>query len=58
MLDRQYWRRNALDRQELMGFPSIGKPWLKYYTEEDLKIKVPECTIYQNIYEDTMKRFL
>ena len=36
----------------------IFKSWLKYYTEEDLKIKVPECTICQNIYEDTMKRFL
>ncbi|MCR4755829.1 MAG: acyl--CoA ligase [Lachnospiraceae bacterium] len=34
------------------GYPSIDKPWLKYYTEDDLKIEVPECTIYQNIYEN------
>lgn len=39
-------------KKELSGYPSIDKPWLKYYTEEDLKIKVPECTIYQNIYEN------
>ncbi|MCR5727121.1 MAG: acyl--CoA ligase [Lachnospiraceae bacterium] len=39
-----------LRKKELTGFPSIDKPWLKYYTEEDLKIEVPECTIYQNIY--------
>lgn len=37
--------------KELTGFPSIDKPWLKYYTEEDLAIKVPQCTIYQNIFD-------
>ena len=40
------------DRQtgELTGYPSIDKPWLKYYTEQDLQIEVPKCTIYRNIY--------
>ncbi len=33
------------------GYPSVDKPWLKYYTEDDLRIEVPKCTIYQNIYE-------
>ncbi len=32
------------------GYPSVDKPWLKYYTGDDLKIKDPMCTIYQNIY--------
>ena len=36
------------DRQT--GYPSIDRPWLKYYTEEDLRIPDPECTIYQNIF--------
>lgn len=33
------------------GFPSIDKPWLKYYSEEDFDITIPTCNIYQNIYE-------
>lgn len=37
--------------KKLTGFPSIDKPWLKYYTAEDLAIQVPKCTIYQNIYD-------
>ena len=34
------------------GYPSIEKPWLKYYTEDDLNLKVPECTVFQNIYDN------
>ena len=39
------------DGRKLTGYPSIDKPWLKYYTEQDLQIEVPKCTIYQNIYD-------
>ena len=39
------------EAKEMTGFPSIDKPWLKYYTEDDLKITVPKCTVYQNIYD-------
>ena len=38
------------ENKELTGYPSVDKPWLKYYTEKDLDIKIPECTVYQNIY--------
>ena len=38
-------------KEKLTGFPSIDKPWLKYYTQEDLAIQVPKSTIYQNIYD-------
>lgn len=37
--------------KELTGYPSVDKPWLKYYTQEDLAIQVPKSTIYQNIYD-------
>lgn len=47
MTDGQTDRRTG----ELTGFPSIDKPWLKYYTQEDLSIKAPKCTIFQNIYD-------
>lgn len=36
---------------KLTGYPSIDKPWHKYYTDDALKAAVPECTIYQNVYD-------
>ena len=43
-----------LDRQtgELTGYPSIDKPWLKYYSEEATNAKLPECTIFEYMYEN------
>lgn len=39
-----------IEEKKLTGFPSIDKPWIKYYTEKDLKITVPPITVYWNIY--------
>ncbi len=39
--------------EKLTGYPSIDKPWLKYYTEEDLNFKVPQCSIYDYMYENS-----
>lgn len=33
----------------MTGYPSIDRPWLKYYTEEAIKTPLPECTIYERI---------
>lgn len=30
------------DDKNLSGYPSIDKPWLKYYSEENLKANSPE----------------
>lgn len=38
--------------KDLTGFPSIDKPWLKYYTEETINTKLPECTIYDYLWEN------
>ena len=35
---------------ELTGFPSIDKPWLKYYSEEAIQAELPECTIYEYLW--------
>lgn len=35
----------------MTGYPSIDKPWLKYYSEEEIKRTKPNCTIYQYIYD-------
>ena len=41
------------DKQEkkLTGYPSIDKPWLKYYSEEAVSAPLPECTVYENIWQ-------
>lgn len=36
--------------EKLTGYPSIDKPWLKYYSEEAINAPLPKCTIYDNIY--------
>ncbi len=36
----------------LTGYPSIDKPWLKYYSEEAINAKMPECTIYEYLWEN------
>lgn len=38
--------------KELTGYPSIDKPWLKYYSEEAINAPLPECTIYEYLYEN------
>lgn len=36
--------------KKLTGYPSIDRPWLKYYSDEAINATTPECSIYQNIY--------
>lgn len=33
----------------MTGYPSIDRPWLKFYTEEAIKTPLSECTIYERI---------
>lgn len=35
----------------LTGYPSIDKPWLKYYSEAAINAPLPECTVWENIYK-------
>ena len=37
---------------ELTGYPSIDKPWLKYYSEEAINAELPECTMYDFVYKN------
>ena len=32
------------------GYPSIDRPWLKYYSEEAVSAPLPECTIYEYLW--------
>lgn len=38
------------DRQT--GYPSVDKPWLKYYSEEAINAPLPECSIYEYMLEN------
>ncbi|MBQ7379449.1 MAG: acyl--CoA ligase [Clostridia bacterium] len=40
------------EKQTMTGYPSIDKPWLKYYTEEAINATLPECTIYEYLWEN------
>lgn len=41
-----------MEEKKLTGYPSIDKPWLKYYSEEAIKAPLPECTIYEYLWEN------
>lgn len=34
------------------GYPSIDRPWLKYYSDEAINGTLPECSIYEYLYEN------
>ena len=40
-----------MNANALTGYPSIDKPWLKYYSQEAIDAAAPECSVYHNIYE-------
>ena len=40
------------EEKKLTGYPSIDKPWLKYYSEEAINAPLPECTIYEYLKEN------
>lgn len=41
-----------MEEKKLTGYPSIDKPWLKYYSEEAIKAPLPECTLYEYLWEN------
>lgn len=38
--------------RQLTGYPSIDKPWLKFYSKEAINASLPECTIYDYLYQN------
>lgn len=41
-----------MEREELSGYPSIDKPWLKYYSKETIDAPLPECTMYEYLVQN------
>ena len=44
--------RKMSEEKRMTGYPSIDKPWLKYYTEEAIHAPMPEQTMYQYLWEN------
>ena len=41
--------------KQITGYPSIDKPWLKYYSKEEIEQVTPKCTIYEKIYKNNIQ---
>lgn len=39
------------EEKVLTGYPSIDKPWLRYYSEEAINRELPKCSIYEYMRE-------
>ena len=35
-----------MEEKKLTGYPSIDKPWLKYYDEDKRDFTIPDCSVY------------
>jgi len=41
-----------MEEKKMTGYPSVDKPWLKYYSAEAINAPLPECTIYEYLWEN------
>lgn len=39
----------------LTGYPSVDKPWLKYYSREACEKEIPQCTTYELLWQSNRK---
>ena len=42
--------------KKLTGYASIDTPWLKYHSEEAINAPLPECTIYEYLWNCNKER--
>ena len=40
-----------MKQDKMTGYPSIDKPWLKYYNEDSINVTLPKCTVYEYLLE-------
>ena len=45
-----------MEEKKLTGYPSIDKPWLKYYTEEQIHAPLPHMTAYEYLKTQNAER--
>lgn len=39
------------ENKEMTGYPSVDRPWLKYYSEKQEDTPLPDCSIYEFLYQ-------
>lgn len=39
-------------QKKMTGYPSIDKPWLRYYSEAACNAKIEACSVYENIFQN------
>ena len=44
-----------MNNQNLTGYPSIDKPWMKYYSDEAINAPLPKKSMYDYLYECNKK---
>lgn len=40
-----------MSEQKLTGYPSVDKPWLKYYSKAVITGELPRCGAYELLFE-------
>lgn len=43
------------ESKKMVGYASIDKPWMKYYTKEQQETEMPQMTVYKYLYESNKK---
>ena len=38
-----------MEEKKLTGYPSVDKPWLKYYSEKAIQAELPNDTLYESL---------
>ena len=46
-----------MEEKKMSGFPSVDKPWLKYYSDEAIHAEMPDCSLYQYLYESNKDHY-
>lgn len=54
--NRERRSEKTMSEQNITGFPSIDKPWLKYYSEEAINVPLPNGSMYEFLYNSNKNR--
>lgn len=41
-----------MEQKKITGYPSIDKPWMKYYSEKSISASLPETTLFEYLYQN------
>lgn len=46
-----------MEEKQMVSYPSIEKPWLKYYSDEAKNAQLPKCTIYEYLLNNNREHY-